>query len=572
MADLLQPAHTLLRMNRLLAPIPGKSPSGSSLRYAPVYDEIRDALKPPDTAPDGVWQRDQKPTDFNAVIKIATDQLAAQSKDLDIAVWLTEALVWRYGISGLTEGIDLIRQLLSEFWETAYPEIDEDGDEGFRAKPINRLNTAFVSALAQLPIAQDGRTLYDYNISRSEGTPEEVDQSINATPAQFYEELQREVEAARAAAEELQKTCNELFKTSDRPYLEKLLKQLEGLYNTVAALRRTKPASQPAAAPRIASAAPPGSAAAPEPAPAPVEEASPERDIFRAAEALRKEDGANPVPYMLVRSWAFGPLLSRGSPVDPDQLQPPSTEIRIALRNAVKGEDWWDVLERSENAMQSACGGCWLDIQNYSHNACRQLGFDAAAGAIRGMTAGYLRTLPDLMTAQMIDGSAAAGPDTLAWLRTEVLVDAQSASLDEVRAVDFEEQRKVFEGPEPDAFEVAESELRAGRFGEAFRVLAEAMQREQSGRGRMQRKAQLAKISMEANQERIALPILRELFQTIEERRLDSWEAPEVVGPPLAMLYRCLEKADDEAEFRRRVYGRLCSIAPLRALELTSKP
>jgi hypothetical protein len=179
------------------------------------------------------------------------------------------------------------------------------------------------------------------------------------------------------------------------------------------------------------------------------------------------------------------------------------------------------------------------------------------------------------MTALMLDGSPTASPETFVWLRTEILVDAQSTrkeSLDEVRPVDFEDQIKAFEGKEPDAFEVAESELNAGRFEEAFRVLAEALSREQTGRGRMQRKLQLAKISMEANRHRIALPILRELFCLIEDRRLDSWEAPELICPPLAMLYRCLEKADDNAEDRRRVYERLCAIAPLRALELTSKP
>jgi hypothetical protein len=278
---------------------------------------------------------------------------------------------------------------------------------------------------------------------------------------------------------------------------------------------------------------------------------------------------------MLVRSWAFGALMARGTPVDPEQLQPPSTELRTALRRAVLREDWWETLDETESAMQCACGSCWLDIQYHAHSACRRIRSVAAADAIRGMTAAYLRALPDLMTARMLDGSPTASPETFAWLRTEILVDPQSArkeSLDEVRSADFAEQLKAFDGKEPDAFEVAESEMNAGRFDEAFRVLAEALQREQSGRGRMQRKMQLAKVSMEANQHRIALPILRELFHLIEERRLDTWEAPDLICPPLAMLYRCLEKTDDDAEYRRRVYERLCALDPLRALELTAKP
>ena len=574
MADLAKSAPPLLQWDRLLQPIEGNCPSGTPLRNTPAFDEIREALRPPDTAPGGVWQRDQKPTDYIAVIKMASDQLASRSKDLDIAVWLAEALAQHNGIPGLTEGLNFIRELLAQFWETIYPTIDEDGDEGFRARPINRLNTALVRAIVQLPITVDGRTVHDYNTSRSEGTPEEVDRSIEATPVEFYDELRLEVEAAREAVGQLQHTCDSLFKTGDRPYIEKMLNKMEGLSNTVAALRRAKPSSQAVAEP-VPKHQSTFSAPVPDVPPPPVEVAAPDQEIFRIAAALRLEDTSSPVPYMLVRSWAFGALMARGAPVDPEQLQPPSTELRTALRRAMLREDWWEILEHTERAMQCACGSCWLDIQYYSHSACRRIESVAAAGAIRGMTAGYLQALPDLMTARMLDGSPTASPETFAWLRTEILVDPQSArkeSLDEVRSVDFGEQLNAFEGKEPDAFEVAESEMNAGRFDEAFRVLAEALQREQSGRGRMQRKMQLAKVSMEANQHRIALPILRELFHLIEERRLDTWEAPDLICPPLAMLYRCLEKTDDDAEYRRRVYERLCALDPLRALELASTP
>jgi hypothetical protein len=191
------------------------------------------------------------------------------------------------------------------------------------------------------------------------------------------------------------------------------------------------------------------------------------------------------------------------------------------------------------------------------------------------MLAGYLQAIPDLVGSVMLDGAPSASPDTVAWLRSEVLVDPQQSrkeSLDEVRSMDIDKQREVFEGEPPDAFEVAAGELNAGRFSEAFRVLAEALAKEQSGRGRMQRKVQLAKISVEAGQHRIALPILREIYQTIEERRLDSWEVPDLIAPPLAMLYRCLETLGDTGDFKRHLYEKLCSVDPLRALELTEMP
>lgn len=289
------------------------------------------------------------------------------------------------------------------------------------------------------------------------------------------------------------------------------------------------------------------------------------------AAGLREEDPASPVPYMLSRSWQFGPMLAKGA-VDEETLEPPGTELRTGLRRALLNSDWGEVLAHTERAMAAPCGSCWLDIQQYSTRACRELGYDGAANAIRGMTAAYLRSLPELAYAVMLDGSPTSTADTLAWIRTEVLTDpdkARSESLDEVRPVESAWQG---EATEPDAFEVAGNELGAGRFSEAFRILAEAAARERSGRGRMQRKIQLAKICMEGGQPRIALTFLQEIFGVIEGRSLESWEAPEFVATPLAMLYRCFEQLDENEEQRRRIYDKLCAVDPIKALELVARP
>lgn len=268
-------------------------------------------------------------------------------------------------------------------------------------------------------------------------------------------------------------------------------------------------------------------------------------------------------------------MLAYGSPVSGDRLEPPPTELKTTLRRASMHGDWWEVLDQTERAMELPCGCCWLDLQYYSYRACTELKQEGVANAIRGMLAGYLQALPDMVGSVMLDGSPVANPVTAAWIQSEVLVDPQQsrkASLEEVRSIDFDKQREVFEGAPPDAFEVAAAELSAGRFGEAFRVLAEALAKETSGRGRMQRKLQLAKIAVEADCHRIALPILREIHQMIEDRRLEGWENAELIASPLAMLYHCLETLGEGGDFKLHVYEQLCAVDPLRALELTSKP
>src|ERR1700733_8745824 len=97
----------------LLNPIPGDNPSGENLRYAPVYDKIKEARREDDDAPQGEWQRERKTADPKQVIKLAGDALATKSKDLQLAAWLTEAALRMDGFSGLLAGITLIEGLIT---------------------------------------------------------------------------------------------------------------------------------------------------------------------------------------------------------------------------------------------------------------------------------------------------------------------------------------------------------------------------------------------------------------------------------------------------------------------------
>src|SRR5882724_4843125 len=99
----------------LLNPIPGPNPSGENLKYNPVYDKIKEARRQDDDAPQGEWQRERKIADFPQVLKLAGDALATKSKDLQLAAWLTEALVNREGFAGLREGLKLIQGLIENF-------------------------------------------------------------------------------------------------------------------------------------------------------------------------------------------------------------------------------------------------------------------------------------------------------------------------------------------------------------------------------------------------------------------------------------------------------------------------
>ena len=113
-------AHANL-LETLTAPIRQDSPAGDSLRYDEAYDRIANARKAERDLPQGVWQRATKRADWTLVEQLCVDTLSQRTKDLQIAVWLTEAWLHLRGLSGLTDGLALIRELHDRYGFNMYP-------------------------------------------------------------------------------------------------------------------------------------------------------------------------------------------------------------------------------------------------------------------------------------------------------------------------------------------------------------------------------------------------------------------------------------------------------------------
>ena len=105
----------------ILAPIPGDNPSGENLRYTSVYDDIKEARRADDLLDQGDWQHEVKTADWNAVFTLAATALTTRTKDLQIAAWLMEALTVTKGFEGVSQGLDIIIQLMDRFATTDSP-------------------------------------------------------------------------------------------------------------------------------------------------------------------------------------------------------------------------------------------------------------------------------------------------------------------------------------------------------------------------------------------------------------------------------------------------------------------
>lgn len=595
----------------LLNPIPGSNPSGDSLRYAPVYDQIKEARREEEDINQGDWQTALKKADWVLVVKLCSDSIAKKSKDLQLAAWLTEALVRREGFAGLKDGLDLIRGMLENFWDTLFPEL-EDGDAELRATPLEWVGSRLDEPLRKVPLTRSGLDWRKYKESRSvpseadaEGNesklqtrtdaisegkmpPEEFDQAVLATPASLYDEWMQQLDACLEAQQQLNQLCEEKF-GDIAPNFTGLRKSLEEVKQTLRVLVTRKKevegagaAEEESAEPEAESGYSEGGAAAPARARAAGRKALTAEPADRdeaiehavvAARWFRQNECSSPVSYLLLRAVRWGELRAGGAEIDPTLLEAPPTETRQDLKRLAYEADWAQVLEIAETAAGTPCGRGWLDLQRYAVRACQELAYEAAAAAIRSGLRALLADYPQLPELTLMDDTPTANAETKAWLAEVTAAPVVESGEDLLAAapqtVEEKEQEPEQAGEQAvDAYDMALSAARSGHAQEAIEILAREAAQESSGRGRFRRRVQLAQVCMGSGHNTIAYPVLKDLAAEIERRKLEDWEPADTIAHPLALLFRCMAKMDVSAEEKQRIYGLVCRLDPVQALAI----
>jgi type VI secretion system protein ImpA len=130
----------------LLAPIPGDAPAGVDLRgdASPqsLYYRLRDAradARASERAAESEDPLSTPPPEWRTIRDLGVEAIAGYSKDLEIAGWLTEALLRSDGLPGFAAGVQLMTGLVEGFWDDLFPLPDEDG-VATRVRPVAGLN------------------------------------------------------------------------------------------------------------------------------------------------------------------------------------------------------------------------------------------------------------------------------------------------------------------------------------------------------------------------------------------------------------------------------------------------
>lgn len=335
----------VIDLDALLAPVIGDLPVGHDIRAdsspTSLYYRIKDARMAARAAERAdVDEEGGRPEQWQEVLDTATAILGDHAKDLEVAAWMTEALVRLHGFAGLRDGLRLITGLAENFWDGLYPLPDEDGMET-RVAPVTGLNGegaegTLILPIRKLALTQGGETDYALwqfeqasELSRmADGerktarvnagalTMDKFTAAVNATDDAFLRRLVAEVDESQQALAALAEMFRSKAGAADAPPTGKIRDTLEAVRDAVRffAAGRLEDRNAVAAAeePEIAD-----TIAAPAPAAAPAivkrrdgyadrEEAM--ADLLRVAAWFRQHEPHSPLSYTLEEAVRRGRL------------------------------------------------------------------------------------------------------------------------------------------------------------------------------------------------------------------------------------------------------------------------
>lgn len=237
----------------LLEPISDASPCGDDLLFSAEFDAIQHARRFDDASLDqGEWVTEIKEADWSFVIEQCTTLLKMQTKDLRLAVWLTEALAIEEGAVGLTQGYSLLAGLCERYWNSVHPLVDGD-DAEYRLGNIGWLVVRTAELLRALPVTQAPGSSFSTldwdvathvaqaikrdpdhadDIARGKPSNEQIEMSKRATQPAFYTVLFADLRAFEAAMLSLESEL-ERHAGDDAPSFRQAKEAYEAVYRLV---------------------------------------------------------------------------------------------------------------------------------------------------------------------------------------------------------------------------------------------------------------------------------------------------------------------------------------------------
>ncbi len=534
----------VLDIEAMLKPIPGDNPAGINVR---ISGEVSSLL--------GLVVNRTRAADFrpqySELLSRAKSLLAERSKDLGVAVRLIEAAVEESGFAALADGLLLVNELFSRYWDGLYPE-NEDDDCEARANELTKLQELLLARI----YAHYGQP-HEYSPAFSDLSSAEKESSV--------------FKAIMDQLDLLDKTTDQRFgdQAPDLGELREFLRkfqcridmQCEAFRQSIQQQRDAERWEREQAiaaaseavdreADRQMSTDKKTEGAVVSMEPEDVEDAFSRLD--KLADFLVANAPRDPIGYLLhrCRKWFTDMADTSGGCI--------SEERRSKIVNAFSSQQWEELLQESEFAFVEG-GHRWLDLQRFQVAAAEGLGSDFAAVArtITTTTADFVSDNRKLLDDQLEDGTPCSSPETTEWIRLGIANRGSG-------------QRSAGFGGKTDAFYTSEIERAnelsdKGRPGAGMSLLHSRLQQATCSRERFLWRIVLAEYCLRNGMTEIALAAIDHLVETIDKLSLVEWEDPELFARVYKIGYsgyRRLGEKKAPVEKLEFFYRRICLYDP----------
>jgi len=190
----------LFDLEAIIRPISESKPAGDYLIYSAVYADLAAAHAP------AAGSRPGRPEpDWQKVVKIGLGALESQTKDIQIAAYVSEALTWLQGLDGLRQGLLLFQALQDAFWPTLFPSRESETDLGGRMAPYEFMDEMLPRAvyiaipLTKAPLAANYNLQQLSAVGPNLAERESRNDVIRRTEPSFHERLSADLAACREA-------------------------------------------------------------------------------------------------------------------------------------------------------------------------------------------------------------------------------------------------------------------------------------------------------------------------------------------------------------------------------------
>lgn len=489
------------------------------------------------------------PPDAALIVRSASELLGTQGKDLMVAAYLANGLMRQNGLSGLTQGMTILGDLIETYWEPMFP------------------------ALSRLRARRNSiQWLIDQTSKHLESTTFEPQSS------QICTDLKTQI-----------KRIDDLLNALDdeSPALFRLI----GLVDAIP-VQQEAPTPAPAVAEVQASSAPhdvsqplqvadagsPKTQAPPTEMPpalqlptvSPLEVTSSEeavkalhicnRNLNDIASALLLTDVANPLPYRLVRISAWAELFELPPHVNyQTRIPAPMSQIRDMIATAVGSQSWSNLVQICESNISTAM--FWLDLHRLSEQALAKIGSscDSARSEITRQVEWLIQQFPDLPLLSFSDGTPFADEETRSWMLTLAAAVQASNNQSNITATD---------GGLKSALANAQSLIKNNQPAKAIEALGAYIKGSDSERIKLHGRIHLCELVLDLQPITNAVPFAEPILATLEQHRLAQWD-PEIAADALRVVYRAYARGSEYQAEAKSTLNRLAALNPAMAFQLS---